>query len=144
MSIVSAGLEAMPGSPHAPDRPCHSRGAGRRSERLTPSPVDPDRVAKSDVIFVMEIPQLVELRKRFPEARAKTFLLSCLAPDPPLEIDDPIDGDEAAFQVCFEHISRAVRPIVCPLSETAPHLKPCRQAPPWAMPSSRRGSTPYC
>jgi protein-tyrosine phosphatase len=112
VSVVSAGLEAVPGKRAHPtalvtattrrvDLSCHCA-----------SPVAPDRVTASDVIFVMDIPQLVAMRNRFPDARGKTFLLTCLAPELPLEIKDPINGDEAAFQVCYENISRAVRPIV--------------------------------
>jgi protein-tyrosine-phosphatase len=78
-------------------------------------------VAKSDVIFVMEIPQLLALRRRFPEARAKTFLLSCLAPETPLEIRDPVDGNESVFEACFDHITRAVRPVIGVLSHSTQH-----------------------
>src|SRR2546427_512244 len=63
---------------------------------------------------------LATIRRRFPEARAKTFLLSCLIADGPLEVRDPVDGDESVFQACFDHISRAVRPIVHLLAQAAP------------------------
>jgi protein-tyrosine-phosphatase len=76
-------------------------------------------IAGSDVIFVMDIPQLVQLRKRFPEARARTFLLTCLAPSTPLEVGDPINGDESVFEACFNHISSAADPIVRVLAESA-------------------------
>ena len=121
VSIASAGLEAMPGRPAHPT--ALVTAAARRVDLSAhaASPLDPEVVAKSDAIFVMEIPQLVELRRRFPEARAKTFLLSCLAPDTPLEIRDPVDGDESVFQACFDHISQAVHPVVRLLSQTAHH-----------------------
>jgi protein-tyrosine phosphatase len=119
VSIASAGLEATPGrSPH----PTALLIAAARRVDLSAhaaSPVDLGMVSKSDVIFVMDIPQLAVMRRRFPEARAKTFLLSCLAPETPLEIRDPFDGDESVFQACFDHISRAVRPVVRLLSDTA-------------------------
>jgi hypothetical protein len=54
----------------------------------------------------------VTLRRRFPEAGARTFLLTCLAPDTPLEVADPVDGDDAVFRGCFEHITRATRPLI--------------------------------
>ena len=82
------------------------------------SRIDPESVAKTDVIFVMDVPQLVEMRRRFPQARAKTFLLSCLAPDTPLEVRDPLFGDESAFHACFVHISQAVRPVMRTLFDT--------------------------
>lgn len=121
VSIASAGLEAMPGRSAHPT--ALVTAAARRVDLSShaASPLDPEVVAKSDAIFVMEIPQLVELRRRFPEAHAKTFLLSCLAPDTPLEIRDPVDGDESVFQACFDHISQAVHPVVRLLSHTAHH-----------------------
>jgi hypothetical protein len=64
----------------------------------------------------MDIDQLRVFRQRFPEARPKTFLLTCCAPDSPLEIRDPVDGDESAFQACFDHITSAVHPIIRVLS----------------------------
>jgi hypothetical protein len=67
----------------------------------------------------MDVPQLITMHKRFPEARDRTFLLTCLAADAPLEISDPVDGDESRFQSCFDHISTAVRPIVHTLSTAA-------------------------
>jgi protein-tyrosine-phosphatase len=118
VSVASAGLEAVSGkSPH----PTAVATAAAHRVDLSAhaaSPVALASVAKSDVIFVMDIPQLVVMRRRFPEARAKTFLLSCLAPETPLEIRDPVNGDESVFQTCFDHISWAARPVVRLLSDT--------------------------
>jgi glycosyltransferase involved in cell wall biosynthesis/protein-tyrosine-phosphatase len=116
VTISSAGLEAVPG------RPCHPTAvltAAPRGVDLTghtAAPVASQEVARADVIFVMDIDQLRVLRERFPEARPKTFLLTCCAPDSPLEIRDPVDGDESAFQACFDHITSAVHPIIRVLS----------------------------
>ena len=71
----------------------------------------------------MDVQQLATMRARFPDARAKTFLLTALAPGTPLEIRDPVNGDESRFQACFEHIVRAVQPIVRTLSDRA-HAEP--------------------
>jgi protein-tyrosine-phosphatase len=76
-----------------------------------------DLVASADVIFVMDIYQVVEMRKRFPRDAARTFLLTCLWPEGPLEVRDPYDGDESVFEACFDDITRAVRPIVRIISE---------------------------
>ena len=121
VSIASAGLEAMPGRP---PHPTALRSAAARRIDLSShsaSRIGPAAVAKSDVIFVMDVPQLLVLRQRFPEARAKTFLLSSLAPETPLEIRDPVDGNESVFEACFDHITRAVRPVVGALSQSAQH-----------------------
>ncbi len=119
VSICSGGLAATPGTPSPP---AAVRVAARHRVDLgdhAASPVTPEAVATSDVIFVMDIAQLSAMRQRFPEARAKTFLLSCLAPKSALEVRDPFDGNESLFQACFAHISECVRPIVSQLAEGA-------------------------
>jgi protein-tyrosine-phosphatase len=72
----------------------------------------PELVRRSDVIFVMEPAQLLECRKRFPEARARTFLMACLVPGAPAEIQDPYSCGEPVFESSFDLISQAVRAIV--------------------------------
>jgi L-malate glycosyltransferase len=110
--IGSVGLAAVPGEPAHPTALQLATARSIDLSRHAATPIGPEMVAASDVIFVMDIPQLLTMRKRFPEARGKTFLLSCLACDARLEIRDPVDGDEACFHACFDHICRAVRPIV--------------------------------
>ena len=119
VSISSGGLEAVPGNPPDPTAILIGSRFSVDLKDHTAVPVTADSVANADVIFVMEIAHLLAMRRRFPEARRKTFLLTCLAPETPLEIRDPVDGDETVFQACFEHIVRAVRPIVRILSDTA-------------------------
>jgi protein-tyrosine-phosphatase len=117
VSIASAGLAAVPGKPPHPTALQLASALSVDLSAHTASPVAPEAVATSDAIFVMDVPQLVLMRERFPEARSKTFLLTCLASDTPLEIRDPYAGDESQFQACFDHITRAVQPIVRELSE---------------------------
>ena len=117
ISISSAGLAATPGTPSPP---AAIAMAARRDVDLrshAAAPVTASAVASSDVILVMDVQQLRAMRRRFPEARAKVFLLTCLAPASPLEVRDPYDGDDLAFQACFEHISQAVDPMVRLLAE---------------------------
>jgi glycosyltransferase involved in cell wall biosynthesis/protein-tyrosine-phosphatase len=120
VTVASGGLEAVSGRPpHATAVLTATTLRVDLSGHLA-TPVTSERVADSDVIFVMDIHQLLQMRRRFPEARAKTFLLTCLAPDAPLEVRDPVAGDQSVFQACYDHISRAVRPIVGVLC-AAPH-----------------------
>ena len=118
VSIASAGLEAMPGRPPHPT--ALRQAAERRVDLRThaASRIARDRVVASDVIFVMDIHQLLALRQRFPEAREKTFLLTSLAPETPMEIGDPVNGDESVFHACFDHITRAVRPLAGVLAQS--------------------------
>ena len=118
VSIASAGLEATPGRP---PHPFALRQAAERRVDLSAhasSRIERERVAASDVIFVMDIQQLLALRQRFPGARHKTFLLTSLAPETPLEIRDPVNGDESVFHACFDHITRAVRPVAGVLAQS--------------------------
>jgi protein-tyrosine-phosphatase len=121
VSISSAGLGVVPGMPSHPTAVQIATALSVDLSDHTASPVSAEAVAASDAIFVMETDHLVTMRKRFPEARAKTFLLACLAPGTPLEIQDPFASDEAEFRVCFDHISRAVHPIVSVLSDAPPN-----------------------
>jgi len=112
VTVLSAGLGARRGTPA---HPTALRAANAHSVDLSghhASAVAAELVAASDVIFVMDVSQIAAMRERFPEASRKTFLLTCLAPELPLEIVDPFDRDEAAYHVCYEHIARAVRPII--------------------------------
>jgi protein-tyrosine-phosphatase len=119
LSIVSAGLEAEHGRPPHPTAVLTAAPLRVDLSGHTASRVAPETVADADAIFVMDVPQLVVMRRRFPSARRKTFLLTCLATGDALEVRDPVDGDAPVFQACYEHIVRAVRPIVQVLGEPA-------------------------
>jgi protein-tyrosine-phosphatase len=112
IAIASAGLTAQAG------RPSHTLAI----ETAAPLCVDlrdhaarrltPDDVADADAILVMDVDQRLAVSRLHPSAATKTFLLASLAADTPLEVRDPIDGDASVFQTCYEHITRAVQPLV--------------------------------
>jgi protein-tyrosine-phosphatase len=112
VTIASAGLGAEPGRPpHAlaieTAAPLRIDLRDHMARRLTR-----EDVARADAIFVMDVDQRLAIRRLDPAAPAKTFLITSLAADTPLEVRDPIDGDAPVFQTCYEHISRAVQPLV--------------------------------
>jgi len=115
-TIHSAGLYAISGNP------AHEHALATAMPRSidlgghAASPLTGERVAASDLILVMDVWQLVELLRRFPEARDKTFLFTCLAPGVPLEVQDPVNGDWAMFEACFDHITQAAAPLVRAIS----------------------------
>ena len=112
ITVSSAGLEATAGRP-SPPAPILAADHFRVNLRgHAASRVTPNAVAVADLIFVMDVPQLVEMRRRFPAARFKTFLLTCLAADTPLEVRDPVYGGEDVCRAAFDHIVRALRPIL--------------------------------
>jgi glycosyltransferase involved in cell wall biosynthesis/protein-tyrosine-phosphatase len=112
VTVASGGLEAVSGRPPHATAVATATALGVDLADHVAAPVTPERVAASDVIFVMDVLQLLSMRQRFPDARAKTFLLTCLAPEASMEIIDPVDGDESVVRACYDHISKAVGPIV--------------------------------
>jgi protein-tyrosine-phosphatase len=117
VSVRSAGLAATPGRPAHPNAIAIAATRQVALDRHVSSPLAAELVDASDVIFVMEVSHLVELSARFPAARAKTFLMTCLAPAVGLEIPDPVNGELPVFQSCFAHLSDAVAPVAQLLSE---------------------------
>jgi protein-tyrosine-phosphatase len=77
-------------------------------------------VETADVVLVMDLSQLVVVSRRFFRARRKTFLLSCLAPDVPMEVEDPAGKDEAAVDACLAHIAQALRPVIEIITDREP------------------------
>ena len=114
--IVSCGLEARPGTP--PPAPATRAAAGFQVDLSAHAarPVGVGDVAASDVIFVMDLAQLREMQRRYPASRGKTFLLTSLAPDWPLEVRDPFAQHDSVFQASYEHIAASVWPVARLLS----------------------------
>jgi glycosyltransferase involved in cell wall biosynthesis/protein-tyrosine-phosphatase len=115
VGISSAGLEATPGrpSPVAPVRAAESFQIDLTGH--TAAAVTAQLVEQADVILVMDVPQLVTLRRRFPTAARKSFLLTCLAPEVPPEVRDPVCGGEELCRASFDHLVRALGPVVAAL-----------------------------
>lgn len=112
VSVVSAGLHALPGRQPHPAALAAAGGQHLDLSRHETSAVTWEAVAVHDVIFVMDVALLVAIRQRFRDAATKTFLLATLAPSTPLEIRDPVDGDAVVFRDCFDHITQSVWPVV--------------------------------
>ena len=111
LRIVSRGLGARPGTPSP--APATLAAAGFQVDLTThvALPVSVGDVAASDVIFVMDVAQLREMQRRYRASRGKTFLLTSLAPDWPLEVRDPFAQHDSVFQASYEHIAASVAPI---------------------------------
>lgn len=119
VTVASAGLEARPGRPAHPTAVDAAAERGIDLRHHAAAPVTAEAVRKADVILVMEVPHAIALGRRHPAARAKTFLITCLAPEAPMEIADPYDGDAPRFRACFDAIAEAVPALVCSLGEAA-------------------------
>jgi protein-tyrosine-phosphatase len=112
LRIISRGLGARPGTPSP--APATLAAAGFQVDLTTHRalPVSVGDVSSSDVIFAMDAAQLREMQRRYPDSRGKTFLLTSLAPDWPLEVRDPFAQHDSVFQASYEHIAASVGPIV--------------------------------
>jgi protein-tyrosine phosphatase len=123
VTVWSAGLEAHDGRPPDPTARLIAFRLGVDLGDHETARITPGLVASAGVIFVMELAHLVAMRRRFPQARARTFLITALCPDGPLEIADPAGRDPSAFEDCFARLSRAVDAIVQTIgSSVGPHV----------------------
>jgi protein-tyrosine-phosphatase len=120
VSVMSAGVDALPGRAAHPCALRHAEALHVDMSRHAASRLSRELVDRADVIFAADLQQLTTICRRFPDARPKTFLLACLAPRTPLEVRDPIDGDDTVFATCFMHILDVVHPIARTLMTVSP------------------------
>jgi L-malate glycosyltransferase len=111
VSIRSAGLATQAGWRAHPRVIARGEALNLDLTRHAAVPITPAMVADADVVLVMEVAQLVTMTRRFFGARRRTFLLTCLAPDVPMEITDPAGCDDATVDACLDHVVRAVKPL---------------------------------
>jgi protein-tyrosine phosphatase len=112
VTIRSAGLATQPGWPAHPRVAARCRELDIDVDSHASTAVTQGMVKAADIVLVMEVRQVVAVMRRFPGARRKTFLLTCLAPDLPLEISDPAGKDHAVVDACLGHVERAVKPLI--------------------------------
>jgi protein-tyrosine-phosphatase len=110
--IHSAGLGTQPGWRAHPRVMARCDLLGIDVRRHGSVAVTASMVRGADVVFVMEVAQLVEMTRRFPGARSKTFLLTCLAPDVPMDIEDPAGKPDPDVDACLDHVARALKPVI--------------------------------
>lgn len=123
VTVTSAGVDACPGREA---HPCARELAGALHVDMSnhaATRLSAELVESADVIFAADLLQLTAIKRQFPQARNTTWLFSCLAPATPLEVRDPIDGDERVFAACFIHILDAIHPIARTLM--SPPRRPC-------------------
>lgn len=122
IAVLSGGLWAATGHPaDATAMKCAERfGVDLKGHRTRP--LERGDVEAADILFVMEIRHLLELRRRFPEAYRRTYLLGCLTPSGPLEVSDPASGSLAGFEACYHQIEDGVNRIVAILASAPARL----------------------
>jgi protein-tyrosine-phosphatase len=110
--IMSAGLGTQPGwrAHRRVVERCKALSIDIRSHASVA--VTAGMMRAADVVFVMEVAHLVAVTRRFPTARRKTFLLTCLAPHLPMDIADPAGKPDETVDGCLDQVTRALEPIV--------------------------------
>src|SRR5438132_4386120 len=112
VTIRSAGLATEPGWRPHPRVTARCAALDIDLNGQSSVPVTQTMLKAADVVLVMEVPQLIAAIRRFSRVRRRTFLLSSLAPDAPLEIEDPAGKEETAVDACLDHIARALKPVI--------------------------------
>lgn len=111
ISILSAGLATKPGWPAHPRVIARGEALGLQLREHTSVAVTSAMLAAADVVLVMDFSQLVAVTRRFFGARRRTFLLTSMAADGPIEIRDPAGQNDAAVDRCLDDVARAIKPI---------------------------------
>ena len=119
VTIRSAGLATQPGWQAHPRVVARCREQDIDVDGHASTAVTRAMVTAADVVLVMEVRQIVAMTRRFPGARRKTFLLTCLAADLPMDIADPAGKDDAVVDACLDHVGRAVKPLIALLTDRA-------------------------
>lgn len=112
IAVRSAGLDTQPGWPAHPRVVAHCRALGIDIQGHASVAVTAAMVSAADVVFVMEVSHLVAMTRRFLRARRKTFLLTCLAREVPMDIEDPAGKPDPAVDACVDHVTRALKPLM--------------------------------
>ncbi|WP_201170848.1 ATP-grasp domain-containing protein [Halorhodospira halophila] len=73
--------------------------------------VTTEQMERADLVLAMELAHLRALGQRFPEHRAKMYLLSGLDPfgNTPTEIADPYGQPRSAYERCFRQVEHCLR-----------------------------------
>jgi protein-tyrosine phosphatase len=128
VSVQSAGMYERSGRAADPRMLSASRQWGVDLTSHRSQTVTRDLVSRADLVLVMDRANLNDMRRLYPEAAAKTYLLGSLDAEGTtnVEIPDPYDdGFEATERVC-RRIAAAVDRLVVDARVTAGAAEPGR------------------
>jgi protein-tyrosine-phosphatase/predicted ATP-grasp superfamily ATP-dependent carboligase len=113
VQISSCGFHTPDGRPLDPAMRSLAETSGIPFDAWSSRTISHELVANADLIFAMEAAHLVRLRSEYPEARGRSFLLSCVTEPKtiPLEIRDPHKRSPAVYQRCIREITFATTAI---------------------------------
>jgi protein-tyrosine phosphatase len=115
-ACLSAGLDVTQ-SDRSPARAVESAAAYDIAlSDHRPAAITAAMIERSDVVVVMEVGQLAQLRRQYPQYADRVVLLSLYAPDAEtggayrrLHITDPFGKSKGAFDDCYARIEAAMR-----------------------------------
>jgi protein-tyrosine-phosphatase/predicted ATP-grasp superfamily ATP-dependent carboligase len=120
ISIVSAGLHAIPDRKADPRALIVAREFGISLENHRTQPITQELVERADAIFVMDFLGEVKLLARYPEAGHKIFMLGAIDKErreQSIEIVDPFAGDTRDIRRCYEILQSKTHSLVRLLSQ---------------------------
>jgi protein-tyrosine-phosphatase/predicted ATP-grasp superfamily ATP-dependent carboligase len=109
--VSSCGFHVPDGRPLDPTMRSLADAAGIRFGDWSSQTVSRKIVDDADIVFAMEARHIVRLVRAYPQARGRTFLLSCVTKPGtiPLEIEDPFGADAGIYNRCIQHITFATK-----------------------------------
>lgn len=110
IEIASAGLQALGGMPASPEGVAVMAKQGANLSGFLSQCITRELVEDADFIFAMTHDHRAILRRLYPEAHAKTFLLTEWSDQK--DISDPIGGPIEAYQQCSKKIKLALDQIL--------------------------------
>lgn len=121
MRCASAGIRTTQAG-RSPSEACDvaaEYGVSLRDHR--PQMLTRELMAAHDVVVVMEVSQLAELKAAYPEAADRLFLMSLFEPGPRTGYDryniaDPFSQPRAAYEHCYRRINIAVSGLIAAVS----------------------------
>lgn len=117
---VSAGLSAYPGGAPSPEAVTVMQGRGLSLKDHQSRPLTPRLLKQADLILTMTASHRHAIIQRWPEAAAKTFLLSNNGQD----VADPFGGPTPAYAAAADEIECFLKPWVAGIDESwLPHWK---------------------
>jgi len=81
--------------------------------------ISPNAVNQADLIFVFDLENFHTVQKQFPQAKAKTFLLSSIQENSSPEIVDPYGGSVDHFRAIYLQIASALDSLAIACKATA-------------------------
>lgn len=118
ITVLSAGIHAIPGSEAHPQARVAGRELGMLLDQHRSKLLTEDMVTNADAVFAMDFQNLAELLTRFPQSREKIFMLSAYAEGAQRgrPIADPYFGDQqqtarcyAQLQICVTNLAKSLR-----------------------------------